>query len=284
MKKDKLGFLYSLPLSIWLVVFFIAPMIIVLIYAFLKKGTYGGVEFEFTLKSFSVFTNKTFITIFIRTIIISIFITIFTVGLAIPSAYFIARSKYKQELLFLIIIPFWTNLLIRIYAWIAILGNNGLINEFLIKSGISKEPLQLLYNITAVVIISVYTNLPFAILPLYAVIEKFDFSLMEAARDLGASNMKAFFKVFLPNIKPGIVTAVLFTFIPSLGSYAVPKLVGGTKGMMLGDFIARQLLTTKDWPKASAISAILILLTSFTILLYNKNSKKEKLIKVMDDE
>lgn len=284
MKKDKLGFLYSLPLSIWLAVFFAAPMIIVLVYAFLKKGTYGGVEFVFTLKSFSVFTSKTFITIFIRTIIISIFITVFTVGLAIPSAYFIARSKYKQELLFLIIIPFWTNLLIRIYAWIAILGNNGLINEFLIKSGISKQPLQLLYNITAVIIISVYTNLPFAILPLYAVIEKFDFSLMEAARDLGASNMKAFFKVFLPNIKPGIVTAVLFTFIPSLGSYAVPKLVGGTKGMMLGDFIARQLLTTKDWPKASAISAVLILLTSFTILIYNKNSKKEKIMKVIDDE
>lgn len=284
MKKDKLGFLYSLPLSIWLAVFFAAPMIIVLVYAFLKKGTYGGVEFVFTLKSFSVFTSKTFITIFIRTIIISIFITVFTVGLAIPSAYFIARSKYKQELLFLIIIPFWTNLLIRIYAWIAILGNNGLINEFLIKSGISKQPLQLLYNITVVIIISVYTNLPFAILPLYAVIEKFDFSLMEAARDLGASNMKAFFKVFLPNIKPGIVTAVLFTFIPSLGSYAVPKLVGGTKGMMLGDFIARQLLTTKDWPKASAISAVLILLTSFTILIYNKNSKKEKIMKVIDDE
>jgi len=276
MKKDKLGFLYSLPLSLWLLIFFVAPMIIVLVYAFLKKGTYGGVEFVFTLKSFSVFTSKTFITVFIRTIIISIFITIFTVGLAIPSSYFIARSKYKQELLFLIIIPFWTNLLIRIYAWISILGNNGLINDFLIRTGISEQPLQLLYNITAVIIISVYTNLPFAILPLYAVIEKFDFSLMEAARDLGASNGEAFFKVFIPNIKSGIVTAVLFTFIPSLGSYAVPKLVGGTKGMMLGDFIARQLLTTKDWPKASAISAVLILLTSLSIFFFNKASQKNK--------
>jgi len=276
MKKDKWGILYSLPLSLWLLFFFAAPMIIVLVYAFLQRGTYGGVEFVFTLKSFSVFTSRVFIIVFVRTIIISIFITIFTVGLAIPSAYFIARSKYKQELLFLIIIPFWTNLLIRIYAWIAILGNNGLVNEFLIWSGISKEPLQLLYNITAVIIISVYTNLPFAILPLYAVIEKFDFSLMEAARDLGATNAEAFFKVFIPNIKSGIVTAVLFTFIPSLGSYAVPRLVGGTKGIMLGDFIARQLLTAKDWPRASAISAILILLTSLSIFAFSKISNKNK--------
>jgi spermidine/putrescine transport system permease protein len=260
------------------------PMIIVLVYAFLKKGVYGGVELEFSLESFRIFKDRVFLIVLLRTINISILITIFTVGLSIPSAYFIARSKYKQELMFLIIIPFWTNFLIRIYSWIAILGNNGLINEILLKTGIIKEPLQFLYNFTAIIVISVYTNLPFAILPLYAVIEKFDFSLIEAARDLGLTNGQAFFRVFIPNIKSGIVTAVLFTFIPSLGSYAVPKLVGGASGIMLGNLIAQHLLTTRNWPLAAVISGALILVTGLTIFIFNKISNKPKEIRVDENE
>ncbi len=199
----------------------------------------------FSLASFSIFTDKIFIAILMKTIYISVLVTIFTVFLSVPTAYYIARSKYKKELLFLVIVPFWTNFLIRIYAWIAVLGNNGFLNSILLRFGIIDEPLQFLYNTSAVVLISVYTSLPFAILPLYAVIEKFDFSLIEAARDLGATNGQAFFKVFIPNIKPGIITAVLFTFIPNLGSYAVPKLVGGTQATMLGNIIAQHLTVTR---------------------------------------
>ena len=284
MKKSKLGSYYTLPIALWLVVFFAIPMAVVLGYAFLKKGTYGGVELELSFASFYIFTDKIFLTILFKTVYISIMVTIFTVLLSLPTAYYIARSKYKKELLFLVIIPFWTNFLIRIYAWIAVLGNNGFLNNILIKLGLIDAPLQFLYNTSAVILISVYTSLPFAILPLYAVIEKFDFSLMEAARDLGATNREAFFKVFIPNIKPGIITAVLFTFIPSLGSYAVPKLVGGTQATMLGNIIAQHLTVTRNWPLASTISGALILVTSIAILIFMKISTKETKVEVISED
>ncbi|HEY4533455.1 MAG TPA: ABC transporter permease [Fusobacterium sp.] len=251
------------------------PMLIVLSYAFLKKGTYGGVEFSLSMAAFSIFRDKVFLTILWKTIYISVWITLFTVFFSIPVAYYIARSRYKQELLFLVIIPFWTNFLVRIYSWISLLGSNGFFNSFLIKFHILEQPIKFLYNPAAVILISVYTSLPFAILPLYAVVEKFDFSLLEAARDLGATNGQAFFKVFLPNIKSGIIAATLFTLIPSLGSYAVPKLVGGTNATMLGNIIAQHLTITRNWPLASTISASLIIITSVAVWIFSKLDRKE---------
>ncbi|MCX3067300.1 MAG: ABC transporter permease [Cetobacterium sp.] len=276
MKKISSGSFYSIPLTLWMSVFFVIPMLIVLSYAFLTKGTYGGVQMIFTLKNFNVFFEPIFLKILFRTIYISIAVTLITVLLAVPTAYFIARSKFRQELLILVIIPFWTNFLIRIYAWISILGSNGFLNTFLIKLGIIETPLKLLYNTGSVILITVYTSLPFAILPLYAIIEKFDFSLVEAARDLGATNSQAFRKVFLPNIKSGIITAILFTFIPAMGSYAIPKLVGGTQATMLGNIIAQHLTVTRNWPLASAISAMLILVTSIALLIFMRAEKKSK--------
>ena len=284
MKKNNSGKWYALPITIWLCLFFIIPMFIVLTFAFLKKGTYGGVELELSFSSFYIFTDKVFLTVLFKTIYISVLSTIFTVALSLPTAYYIARSKYKKELLFLVIIPFWTNFLIRIYAWMAVLGSNGIINNILLKFGIIHEPLKLLYNTGAVILITVYTSLPFAILPLYAVIEKFDFSLMEAARDLGATNKDAFFKVFIPNIKPGIITAVLFTFIPALGSYAVPKLVGGTQATMLGNIIAQHLTVTRNWPLASTISGALIIVTSVAVVIFMKISQKENKYEVVAND
>ncbi|MGL4254490.1 MAG: ABC transporter permease [Fusobacteriaceae bacterium] len=278
-RKINLGAAYTLPITFWLSIFFVIPMVIVMVYSVLKKGNYGGVEFQFSLESFQVFSDPVFYLVLWRTIYLSVIVTVLTVILAIPTAYYIARSKYKKELLFLVIIPFWTNFLVRIYSWIALLGNNGFLNNMLGKVGIA--PVQFLYNSWAVIIITVYTSLPFAILPLYSVIEKYDFSLVEAARDLGATNAQAFFKVFLPNIKPGIVTAVLFTFIPSLGSYAVPKLVGGTKSVMLGNLIAQHLTVTRNWPLASVISGALIIVTSLTIIVFMKlSSDKKNIIQV----
>ena len=165
-KNSKLGLSYSLPINIWLTIFFLIPILIILSYSFLKRGTYGGVEFKLSFETFSIFVDKVFLKILLNTIYISILITIFTVLLAIPISYYIARSRHKQELLFLIIIPFWTNFLVRIYSWIALLGNNGFINHFLMKLHIINEPIKMLYNVPAVVIISVYTSLPFAILHL----------------------------------------------------------------------------------------------------------------------
>lgn len=276
MKKISPGNFYSIPLTLWMSIFFVIPMLIVLSYAFLTKGTYGGVQMIFTLKNFNVFFEPIFLKILFRTIYISIVVTFITILLAIPTAYFIAKSKFKQKLLILVIIPFWTNFLIRIYAWISILGSNGFLNTFLIKLGIIETPLKLLYNTGSVILITVYTSLPFAILPLYAIIEKFDFSLVEAARDLGATNSQAFRKVFLPNIRPGIITSILFTFIPAMGSYAIPKLVGGTQATMLGNIIAQHLTVTRNWPLASAISAMLIIVTSIALLIFMRAEKKTK--------
>lgn len=280
MKKTKQGLYYSLPINIWLTVFFMFPMLIILSYSFLKKGTYGGVEFKLSFEAFKIFTDKVFLTILLNTVYISILITIFTVLLAIPVAYYIARSKYKQELLFLIIIPFWTNFLVRIYAWIALLGNNGFINHFLMSLKIINSPIKMLYNVPSVILISVYTSLPFAILPLYAVVEKFDFSLLNAARDLGATNFQAFRKVFIPNIKSGIITSIVFTLIPSLGSYAVPKLVGGTNSLMLGNVIAQHLTITRNWPLASTISGALIVITSLVVWMFTKYEKQNSKVGV----
>lgn len=283
MKKNNQGFCYSLPINIWLSFFFLLPMLVILSYSFLKKGTYGGVEAKLSFETFNIFTDKIFLTILLNTIYISIIITIFTVLLSIPVAYYIARSKYKQELLFLIIIPFWTNFLVRIYAWIALLGNNGFINHLLISLKIINEPIKMLYNMPAVIIISVYTSLPFAILPLYAVVEKFDFSLLNAARDLGATNFQAFRKVFLPNIRSGIITSVIFTLIPALGSYAVPKLVGGTNSLMLGNVIAQHLTITRNWPLASTISGALIVITSLVVWVFTKYENKTEKINMVGD-
>lgn len=267
MTENKKGISYTIPLTIWLTAFFLIPMLIVLIYSFLKKGVYGGVEFEFSVETFKIFTNPIFFSIIFKTLWVSIIVTAITIIIAVPTSYYIVRSKYKEKLIYLIIIPFWTNFLIRIYSWMAILGINGFINLTLIKLGIIDTPIQFLYNMGAVIVISVYTSLPFAILPLYSSIDKFDFALIEAARDLGATNRQAFFKVFLPNIKNGILTASLFTFVPMLGSYVVPKLVGGTDSIFLGNIIARHLTETRDWPMASTISSVLILVTMVIVVI-----------------
>jgi spermidine/putrescine transport system permease protein len=284
--KKNYGQNYTLSLLLWITVFFVIPVTIVFAFSFLKKGLYGGVEFTFTLEAYKSLVNPNFLKVVLSTLFISIIATMITILLAIPTAYFIARSKYRDYLLFLIIIPFWTNFLIRIYAWIAILGNNGIINNLFMNLGFIDSYVQLLYNQWAVIIVLVYTYLPFAILPLYSTIEKFDFSLLEASRDLGANKMQSIFKVLLPNINPGIITAVLFTFIPDFGNYAVPQLVGGSDSVMVGNIIARELTVTRNWPLSSSISVVLTIITTLGVLLFtNINKRKDKLErKIREDE
>lgn len=274
MNRKDLGKIYSAPVTIWLTLFFVCPTMIVFIYSFLKKKLYGGVIWQFSGEAYKSLLNPDFLKIVWFTVYISIISSLLILLIAIPTAYFIARSKRRNLYLFLIIVPFWTNFLIRIFAWIGILGNNGLINELLMAIGIIKAPLELLYNQYAIVIVTIYTYLPYAILPLYSSIEKFDFSLLDAARDLGASKVTAMFKIFLPNIHGGIISALLFTFIPSLGSYAIPQLVGGKKSMMIGNCIARELKVTMNWPLASSMSVILTLVTLISILIFLKMNKK----------
>jgi spermidine/putrescine transport system permease protein len=241
----------------------------------MKKGVYGGVVFQFSLDAYAALSNATFITVAVNTLFIAAISSLAMVALALPTAYFIARTPYKNVFLLLVIIPFWTNFLIRIYAWIAILGNNGFLNNILISTGIIHEHVQFLYNRWAVILVTTYTYLTFAILPLYSTIEKFDFSLLEAARDLGATKWQSILKVLIPNIRGGITTAVLFTFIPSFGSYAIPQILGGSDSLMLGNIIARELTITRNWPLASSISVVLTIITTFGVVLFtnlNRNA------------
>ncbi|MBU4319198.1 MAG: ABC transporter permease [Proteobacteria bacterium] len=261
---------YTFAMLFWLTVFFVFPFLIILVGSFLKKGLYGGFEFEFSLAAYTSLFSGTMKKVTLNTLFVSVATTVLTVAMAIPSAYYIARSPHKEKLLFLVIIPFWTNFLIRIFAWIAILGNNGLVNSFLISLGVFNAPVQLLYNRWAIILIMIYTSLPFAILPLYAIIEKFDFSLLEAARDLGATKWQSVYKILIPLIIPGITTAVLFTFIPAFGNFAIPDIVGGNDIRMLGNIINEKLKTARNWPAASSISMVLTLISVFMVLMFNR--------------
>ena len=273
--KRNYGPLYSFPMAGWFTLFFLAPIIIIVIYSFLKKGLYGGVEWVFSIDAYRSLTNPSFVTITGRTLVTSVISTVITIFMALPCGYFMARSKNQTVLLLLIIIPFWTNFLIRVYAWMNILGNNGFINEFLMYFNLISDYIPFMYNQKAVTLVLVYMYLPYAILPLYATIDKFDFSLLEAARDLGATKFISMIKVLLPNIKGGLFTAVLFTFIPIFGAYAVPQLVGGKDSYMLGNIIADQILKSRNWPLASAISMVLTIVTTLGIIIMMNMQHRE---------
>jgi spermidine/putrescine transport system permease protein len=276
-RKTRLNYgpLYSFPMTAWFTVFFLAPLVIIVIYSFLKKGLYGGVEWQFDLKAYEHLGNPSFLMITGRTIIISIVSTIITILIALPCGYYMARSKHQTLMLLLIIIPFWTNFLIRVFAWMNILGTEGFLNTFLVRAGFIDESIKFLYNQRAVVLVLVYMYLPYAILPLFSTIDKFDFSLLEAARDLGATKPQSIVKILLPNIRSGLYTAVLFTFIPIFGAYAVPQLIGSVNSYMLGNVIADQLLKSRDWPSASAISMVLTLVTTVGVVVMMNLQRKE---------
>ena len=262
------GPFYVAPLAGWLLLFFLIPISIIALYSFMSKGAYGGVVYRMSCSGYRALLNPTFLSIAATTFAIAFSSSLIMVLMALPAAYFIAGSSRKNFFLFLVIIPFWTNFLIRIYAWIAILGNNGFLNSFLTGSGITSHHVQFLYNKYAVILVTVYAYLPFAILPLYSAIEKFDFALLEAARDLGATKRQSILRILLPSIRGGITTAFLFTFIPSFGSYAIPQILGGSDSLMLGNIIARELTVTRNWPLASSISMVLTVITTLGVVLF----------------
>ena len=281
--KRNYGTAYAVPQALWLTLFFAAPLAIIIVYSFLKKGLYGGVEPEFSLDAYRALANPTLITVAWRTLWVSVAATLLTILIAIPCGFSIAKSRNQAMRLFLVIVPFWTNFLVRIYAWVSILGNEGFLNQALRLIGFRPEGYQFLYNQGAVVLVLVYMYLPYAILPLFSTIDKFDFTLLEAARDLGATRMQSYIRVMLPNIRGGIITAVLFTFIPIFGAYAVPLLVGGKDSYMLGNVIADQVTKTRNWPLASSISMTVTLLTGVAVFLFTSRShKKAEVAKDLD--
>ncbi|WP_422477486.1 ABC transporter permease [Pleomorphochaeta sp. DL1XJH-081] len=275
-RSRRSGITYSAPMGLWLTLFFLVPLAIIILFSFLKKGLYGGVEWEFTLSAYRQMFNPNFLRVFLRTLWVASLSTLITIILALPCGYAMARSRHQVLWLGLVIIPFWTNSLIRIYAWIAILSSEGFINEALRALGFIQESLPLIYNQGAVITVLIYMYIPFAILPLFTTIDKFDFQLLEAARDLGASKPESIFKVLIPNIRSGVITAVIFTFIPIFGAYTVPLLVGGKDSYMIGNIIVDQVTKTRNWPLASAFSLIITLVSTVGVIWMLVSSAKER--------
>lgn len=271
--------LVSFPSLFWLALFFVMPTAFVLAVALRPSNPYGGIGAGWTLENLRRLADPNYLIIAWRTIWISVLITFICILLAIPIGYYLARvtPKWRNFFLMLVIIPFWTNFLIRIFAWKVLLHPEGLIKRLLVFLGMAAPQTSLLYNPAAVVLVSVYTFLPFTILPIYAAADKFDFTLVEAARDLGARSFQAFYKIFLPGIRRGLFTAVLFVFIPSLGSYIIPDIVGGPTSEMIGNKIAQRVFVDRNLPQASALSVILTLsvLAPLIAVLFLQG-KKEK--------
>ncbi len=273
LKKDRQEILTTLPSFGWLVIFMLVPSLLVLGIAFRETAPAGGIGSGWTLAQFRVFGEKSIHILLWRTLWISAVVTGICLVFALPVAWYLARmsARWRPRLLLLIIVPFWTNFLIRVFAWNQILHSEGALAKFLRGVHLLGENESLLFNSGAVVLVSVYTYLPFAILPLYAAAEKFDFGLIEAARDLGASAWQAFIGVFLPGIRKGLNTSLLIIFIPMLGSYVVPDLIGGTDGQMIGNKIAQRNFADRNLPAASAMAALLTLCVLTPLILRRKD-------------
>lgn len=264
-----------LPGAFWLLVFFILPLLIVLVYSFLTRGTYGGIEPILTLKNYIRLADSRYVLVFRRSLSMALITTVASLILGYPLAYFIARApaRWRGALLLLVVVPFWTNFLVRTYAWIVLLRTEGVINVLLQSLGLISEPLQILYTPFAVTIGLLYGYMPFMVLPLYASIEKFDFSLVEAAQDLGANAFWAFVRVMLPLTMPGVIAGCILVFIPAIGAFITPDILGGAKVMMIGNLTQQQFLTARNWPFGSAVSIVLMAIVSVAAYVYFKNTE-----------
>ncbi|HDX9612354.1 spermidine/putrescine ABC transporter permease PotB [Bacillus toyonensis] len=275
MKKGKL---LALPTVAWLLIFFLVPLVFVLGFAFMQRGAYGTVEMQFTLDNIVRVFDPLYMGTLWETVKIAVITTVLCLLIGYPFAYTITivDRKYRSILLLLATIPFWINFLVRSYAWIVILRSQGLVNTLLLKLGIISEPLNLLYNTPSVILGMVYSLLPFMILPVYAAIEQLDKRKLEAAYDLGATPIKAFWNVTVPMTMSGIATGSILVFVSSIGMFVVSDVMGGSKVALIGNVIQNQFLGARDWPFGSALSMIVVLFSVLLIYLYYRATKVYK--------
>ena len=257
------------PSFVWLMVLFVIPTLLVFAVAFKPADPSGGLAPGWTLDSLRTLSNPNYPSIVWRTLWLSVATTVISLALSIPCAYYIAQARpvLRQWLLLLVIVPFWTSFLVRVFAWKLLLHPEGWIKQTLTAFGWLSPQASLLYNPQAVLLVMVYSYLPFAILPIYSAIEKFDYRLIEAARDLGAGKLYAFWRVFIPGISRGLMTATLVVFIPALGSYVIPDLVGGPSSEMIGNKIAQRTFSDRHLPHAGGLSALLTMAVLMPMLL-----------------
>lgn len=276
--KRTAGFLMAFPAIFWMVFFFLLPLIIVLIYSFLTPARGGG-TLPLTTDAYTDVFGNIYFRVVLRSIFIAFVTTVICLLVGYPLGFFISTRKssmMRNLTLFLVILPFWTNFLVRTYAWRVVLGQEGVINNSLMALGMIQEPLDLLFTRGAVMIGLIYGFLPFMVLPIYASIERFDFRLVEAAHDLGANDWSAFWRVVLPGTLPGVIAGSILVFIPSIGAYVTPDLLGGTRGLMIGNLIQRQFAGTGNWPRGSALSIVLMGIVLIALLIYSRFGNQEE--------
>ena len=283
------GWLLSTPALVLLFVAAAGPLLIMLVYSFLTPGQYGNVVGEFSwdgwvgiLWSQDIFSGEwvladAHMTIFWRSLSLSMMTTLFTFVVGFPTAWFIATRPASQRAmwLFLITIPFWTNLLIRTYAINEVLRKEGLVNMILLKLGVIDVPLEMLYGPFAIFVGMTYVYLPLMVLPLFAAIDRFDMNLLEAGYDLYASRMQVLRRVILPIVKPGIIAGSILVFVPSLGAYVTPRVLGGGKQMMIGNFIELQFGQGRNWPLGAALSMALLVIVMVSLLVYVRYASRD---------
>jgi spermidine/putrescine transport system permease protein len=278
--------LLALPAILIMVILGLIPLMIVVAYSFLKSGEYGGVVPQFSLEAYvsllfqrdmfddTLTFSSAYLEIYIRTAIFGVVTTVLCLLVGFPTAYFMAtRPAEKRNLwVLLLTIPFWSNLLVRTIAVMFIIRDEGLINTILLDLGIIHQPITLLFTNFAILLGLVYSFLPFMVLPIYASLEKFDFRLAEAGFDLYANRFQVLTKIIIPLAKPGIVTGSILVFVPAFGAYVTPLLLGGGSHLMIGDLIALQFGSSRNWPLGSAFSIVLMVFVMLALLLQIRRS------------
>lgn len=262
-------YLLTLPSLAWMIAFFAIPAGLVISMAFRPSDLRGGVGEGWSLETLKALAEADYLPVVWRTVWMSALTMVICVSLALPMAFHMARvgETWRRLLLLLVVVPFLTNFIIRIFAWKTLLHPEGALTQFLIRCGLVSEDAMLLNNAGAVLLVLVYTQLPFAILPLFAAAEKFEFHLLDAARDLGASPWQAFVRVFVPGVRRGIISACLMVFVCALGQYVIPQFVGGPGDEMLGNKITQRAFGDRNLPHASALAACLMLAVLVPMLI-----------------
>jgi len=268
--------LMALPAVAWLGLFMVVPCLIIFAYGFLTRGLYGGIEYTFTLENFQRVFDPLYAKIFLTSVRIAGIATLLAILIAYPAAYAICLAPKRTQplLLFFAVLPFWSNYLIRTYAWIVLLNREGLLNNLLRWLGYEGEPLALLYSEGAVITGLVYNYLPFVILAIYSSLSRLNSELIEASRDLGAGRVRTFLRVTLPLTMPGIAAGGVFVFVLSIGNFVTPALLGGGRFQMIGNLVYDQFLTANDWPFGAALGMVLIAVMIALLLLQARASSR----------
>lgn len=272
MKKAKSNWLLLAPMYVFTIVFVVLPILYMFLLSFLTRAKVWGVDFNFTLNNYKRILEPLYLNTFGESLKLAFLSTILVVLIGYPYGYFMARMSavWKKRMMLLIMIPFWTSALIRLYGWIIMFRSNGVLDKVLMGLQITEKPLKLLYTYPAVVVGMIYALLPFMILSVYSSAEKLDFTLVEAARDLGASSFKAFWTVSFKLTLPGLLSGIILTFIPSMGLFFIADILGGNKIVLVGSVIQEQMTKGRNQPFAAALSAVLMILTYLMIRIYRK--------------